>query len=105
MRRRDLLGGTLAAAALMPFGSRAQQKALPVVGYLSSRSLSDSQDIIAAFHQGLSEAGFVDKRPGRLLGAQPDDPARHAGVAAHRLIDSDSCRSHAQQLICAPTPH
>ena len=33
-----------------------------MVGYLSSRSLSDSQDIIAAFHQGLSEAGFVDKQ-------------------------------------------
>ena len=31
-----------------------------------------------------------DRGPGRLLGAQPDDPARHAGVAAHRLTDSDS---------------
>ena len=61
MRRREfllLLGGALIAAAPL----RAQQKAMPVIGYLSSRSLSDSQDIIAAFHQGLSEAGFVDKQ-------------------------------------------
>src|SRR3954453_3637034 len=61
VRRREfllLLGGALIAAAPL----RAQQKAMPVIGYLSSRSLSDSQDIIAAFHQGLSEAGFVDKQ-------------------------------------------
>src|SRR4051812_10335629 len=30
-------------------------------------------------------AGPEDRSPGRLRGAQPDDPARHAGVAAHRL--------------------
>src|SRR3954453_3659990 len=30
-------------------------------------------------------AGPEDRSPGRLLGAQPDDPARYAGVAAHRL--------------------
>ena len=61
MRRRELmllLGGAMIAAAPL----RAQQKAVLVIGYLSSRSLSDSQDIIAAFHQGLSEAGFVDKQ-------------------------------------------
>ena len=33
-----------------------------------------------------------DRSPGRLLGAQPDDPARHAGVAAYRLKGGDSCR-------------
>src|SRR3954471_21599572 len=33
-----------------------------------------------------------DRGPGRLFGAQPDDPARHAGVAAHRLTDGDSRR-------------
>src|SRR3954453_7294104 len=61
MRRRELmllLGGAMIAAAPL----RAQLKAMPVIGYLSSRSLSDSQDIIAAFHQGLNEAGFVDKQ-------------------------------------------
>src|SRR3712207_8896225 len=31
-------------------------------------------------------------RSGRLLGAQPDDPARHADVAAYRLKGGDNCR-------------
>jgi putative ABC transport system substrate-binding protein len=61
MRRRDfvsVLGGT----AAWPFGIRAQQPSLPVIGYLSSRSPTDSAHIVAAFRQGLSEAGFVDNQ-------------------------------------------
>jgi putative tryptophan/tyrosine transport system substrate-binding protein len=62
MRRRELmllLGG---AAVAWPFALRAQQKALPVIGYLSSRSPTESADIVAAFRQGLNEAGFVDEQ-------------------------------------------
>jgi putative ABC transport system substrate-binding protein len=59
MRRRELLG-VLAGAAGWPLAARAQQPALPVVGYLSSRSPDESAHIIAAFHRGLNEAGFVD---------------------------------------------
>src|SRR5437763_6019549 len=61
MRRRAfimLLGG----AAGWPLAAGAQQKQMPVVGYLSSRSPGDSAHIIAAFHQGLKEAGFVDRQ-------------------------------------------
>jgi len=61
MRRRDfisVLGGT----AAWPFGIRAQQPSLPVIGYLSSRSPTDSAHIVAAFRQGLNEAGFVDNQ-------------------------------------------
>jgi ABC-type uncharacterized transport system substrate-binding protein len=53
-----LAGGILAA----PLGAEAQQPAMPVIGYLSSRSPTESADIVAAFHQGLREAGFVDKQ-------------------------------------------
>ena len=60
IRRREFIG-IAGGAAAWPLAAHAQ-KAMPVIGYLSSRSLSDSQDIIAAFHQGLSEAGFVDKQ-------------------------------------------
>jgi putative ABC transport system substrate-binding protein len=59
MRRRDficILGSVIA----WPFGVRAQQPLFPVIGYLSGRSPTDSADIVAAFRQGLNEAGFVD---------------------------------------------
>ena len=58
MRRREfitLLGG---AAAAWPVSAEAQAR--PVVGYLSSRSPSNSAHIIAAFRNGLGEAGFVE---------------------------------------------
>jgi putative ABC transport system substrate-binding protein len=58
--RRDfmrLLGG---AAVTWPLAAGAQQTTLPVIGYLSSRSPSDSAHIVAAFRQGLQEAGFVE---------------------------------------------
>jgi putative ABC transport system substrate-binding protein len=60
MRRRDfvwILGSVIA----WPFGVRAQKPPLPVIGYLSGRSPTDSADIVAAFRQGLNEAGFVDQ--------------------------------------------
>jgi ABC-type uncharacterized transport system substrate-binding protein len=59
MRRREF--AKLAAATVMWPAVASAQKALPVIGYLSSRSPSDSQNIIDAFRQGLNEAGFVDK--------------------------------------------
>jgi putative ABC transport system substrate-binding protein len=52
-----LLGG---AAVTWPLAAGAQQTTLPVIGYLSSRSPSDSAHIVAAFRQGLQEAGFVE---------------------------------------------
>src|SRR3954454_1096681 len=63
MRRRDLLGVALTAAALTPFGSRAQQKAMPVIGYLESGSqgpLANSPLSSAAFRRGLGETGYIE---------------------------------------------
>jgi hypothetical protein len=58
-RRRfiTLLGG---AAAMRPFTAHAQQQAMPVIGFLDSRTPEAITDRLGGFRQGLKEAGFVE---------------------------------------------
>src|SRR5215469_3186403 len=54
----SLVGG----AAAWPLTARAQQPAMPVVGFMSSRSAGDSSREVVAFRQGLAETGYEEGR-------------------------------------------
>jgi putative tryptophan/tyrosine transport system substrate-binding protein len=60
MRRREFIAG-LGSAAAWPLAARAQQPAMPVVGWLA-RSPEVEREALPAFQQGLAETGYVEGR-------------------------------------------
>ena len=93
MRRRELIAGLVSAAA-WPVAGRAQQRqpAMPMIGYLSSRSSESDVAMLAAFRRGLAEIGyaeggnvaieyrFADGQSDRLPALAMDLTGRHVAV-------------------------
>ena len=62
MRRRDLVTLLGSAAVGWPLAVYAQQPAIPVIGFISSESPDSISHFVHAFHEGLSETGYVEGR-------------------------------------------
>jgi putative tryptophan/tyrosine transport system substrate-binding protein len=60
MRRREFITLVGGAMAVIPRLAHAQQRTMPLIGYLTQRSQVDSLYLVAAFRQGLKEAGYVE---------------------------------------------
>jgi putative tryptophan/tyrosine transport system substrate-binding protein len=59
VRRREFIA-MLGSAAAWPLAARAQQPAMPVIGFMSARGPEDSAYLLEAFHRALAEDGFVE---------------------------------------------
>ncbi len=60
MRRRDFIAGLCSIAAAWPLATRAQQPAMPVIGFMSGRSPEDLAHLVSAFRQGVAETGLIE---------------------------------------------
>jgi putative ABC transport system substrate-binding protein len=60
MRRRNFIAGLASTTAAWPLSARAQQPALPVIGFLNSASPNTFDDRLRAFREGLKESGYLE---------------------------------------------
>src|SRR6516165_3692913 len=86
MRRRDFVKGIVGSAVACPLLARAQQPAMPVVGFLSARSREDSADLLAPLRAGLAETGFVEDRNVRIEPRWANDHYDRLSPLARELV-------------------
>ena len=89
VRRREfitLLGGAAASTGLSTFAARAQQPAVPVIGYLTGSLLNPDGTQVRSFRQGLSEVGFAEGRNVAIEYRSADDQLGRMPTLAAELV-------------------
>jgi putative tryptophan/tyrosine transport system substrate-binding protein len=86
MRRREFIAG-LGAATAWPVTPRAQQSAMPVIGYFSAGTESADAPLVAGFYRGLAEAGYFDGRNVKLLSQWSDYHYDRLPALAAELVE------------------
>ena len=95
MNRRDFIAG-LGSAAVLPIAARAQQPAMPVIGFLSPGNEGAANPVIPPFRLGLGEFGYVEGRNVEIL-------HRQAELRFDRLpaLAADLVRRHVAVILAA----
>jgi putative ABC transport system substrate-binding protein len=86
MRRREFITLLSGAAATWPHAARAQQSSPPVIGFLSGRSFRESRSLVAAFGNGLREAGIVEGQNASIEFKWADGQYDHLPGQAAELV-------------------
>jgi len=98
MRRREFIA-VVGGAAAWPLTARAQQPAMPVIGFLSVGTLESMRDYVAAFHRSLADGGFAEDRNVGIEYRWSEDHNDRLPALAEDLV-----RRQATVIVAAGTP-
>jgi ABC-type uncharacterized transport system substrate-binding protein len=103
--RRTFIGGVAGGLLVVALVARAQQPAIPVIGFLNSRAAGDDPHLLAAFREGLKEVGYVegqnvaieyrfaDGQDNRLPALAADLIRRHVAVIAANGLAAQAAKA------------